>query len=450
MAGFFGLEPLLERKTDELSGGQKQTVNLAAVLMLQPKVLLLDEPLAQLDPLAARELLGMIKRLNEEWGITVIMSEHRVDDLLPLADRVVRMEHGKLAYDGDPREFVLKAWNRPDEAWASALPSITRWALTQSLPENQPMPDQPPLTVKETMKWLGQSTETSRTGDRSHSVGEGSLDANQTNPSTDRYFNSEPSAHDSKPSETAGQVQLAAEGLFYAYDKRYSAVLRGLEWQIRNGDWAVLFGGNGSGKSTLLQLLAGLRLPQRGAVRWEGTPFAKLNSKQRYSSIGYLAQNPVLHFAYDSLLDDLRQAASQSGAEDPDRNAMEIAERFGITHLLQRHPHDMSGGEQQLGALAITLLGRPQLLLLDEPTKGLDPLAKQRLGEHLRHIHRQGTTLVMATHDIEFAAVYATRCSLLFHGEIVADGDPDAFYQGNLFYATPLHRLLALREASFR
>ncbi|RED53176.1 ABC transporter ATP-binding protein [Cohnella lupini] len=429
MAGFFGLEPLLERKTDELSGGQKQTVNLAAVLMLQPKVLLLDEPLAQLDPLAARELLGMIKRLNEEWGITVIMSEHRIDDLLPLADRVVRMEHGKLAYDGDPRAFVLKSWNRSDEAWASALPSITRWALTQSPPEDQPMPDQPPLTVKETMKWLGQSTEASRTGDQ---------------------VNSEASAQSTKRSEYTGQVQLAAEGLFYAYDKRYSAVLRGLEWQIRSGDWAVLFGGNGSGKSTLLQLLAGLRLPQRGAVRWEGTPFAKLSSKQRYSSVGYLAQNPVLHFAYDSLLDDLRQAASQSGAEDPERGAIEMAERFGITHLLQRHPHDMSGGEQQLGALTITLLGRPQLLLLDEPTKGLDPLAKQRLGEHLRHIHRQGTTLVMATHDIEFAAAYATRCSLLFHGEIVADGDPEAFFQGNLFYATPLHRLLALWEAKSR
>ncbi len=432
MAGFFGLEPLLERKTDELSGGQKQTVNLAAVLMLQPMVLLLDEPLAQLDPLAARELLGMIKRLNEEWGITVIMSEHRIDDLLPLADRVVRMDRGKLAYNGDPRAFVLEAWNRSDEAWASALPSITRWALRRSSPVDHPLPDQPPLTVKEARKWLELASE------------------RRTDHRADHQTNLEPTAHSTQLSESAGQELLAATGLFYAYDKHYPSVLRGLEWSIRRGDWAVLFGGNGSGKSTLLQLMAGLRLPQRGAVRWEGTPFTKMSSRQRYSAIGYLAQNPVLHFAYDSLIEDLRQAANQSGATDPDREAREMAERFGIAHLLNRHPHDMSGGEQQLGALAITLLGKPRLLLLDEPTKGLDPLAKKRLGEHLRHIHTQGTTLVMATHDIEFAAAYATRCSLLFHGEIVADGDPEVFYQGNLFYATPLHRLIALGEAGSR
>ncbi|WP_167747170.1 ABC transporter ATP-binding protein [Cohnella luojiensis] len=429
MAGFFGLEPLLDRKTDELSGGQKQTVNLAAVLMLQPKVLLLDEPLAQLDPLAARELLGMIKRLNEEWGITVIMSEHRIDELLPLADRVVRMGHGRVLFEGDSRAFALEAWNRSDEDWASALPSITRWALELAPPKMTPAADEPPLTVKEARKWL----------ERAGMVGKS--DARSAAHSVDRGKTS---------STTAEGELLAARGLFYAYDKHSPAVLMGLEWQIRRGDWAVLFGGNGSGKSTLLQLLAGLRIPQRGSVHWEGTPFARMSSKQRCSAIGYLAQNPVLHFAYDSLREDLMQAASRAGADNPEQEARKMAERFGIAHLLSRHPHDMSGGEQQLGALAITLLGKPRLLLLDEPTKGLDPLAKMRLGEHLRHIHDQGTTLLMATHDVEFAAAYATRCSLLFHGEIVADGEPEAFFQGNLFYATPLHRLIALGEAGSR
>jgi len=429
MAGFFGLEPLLDRKTDELSGGQKQTVNLAAVLMLQPRVLLLDEPLAQLDPLAARELLGMIKRLNEEWGITVIMSEHRVDDLLPLADRVVRMDQGRIAYNGGPRAFVSEAWSRSDEAWASALPAITRWALEQAPPSVLREPDEPPLTVKEARQWLDRAAEARSMAAASH-VNSAAASARLVSPES--------------------KALLTAAELFYAYDKYSPAVLKGLDWQIRQGDWTVLFGGNGSGKSTLLQLLAGVRLPQRGTVHWEGTPFARLSAKQRASAIGYLAQNPLLHYAYNSLLEDLIHAADRAGAANPEQEAKRIAERFGIAHLLSRHPHDMSGGEQQLGALAITLLNQPQLLLLDEPTKGLDPIAKWQLGKHLQHIHTLGTALVIATHDVEFASAYANRCSLLFHGEIVADGDPQAFFEGNLFYATPVQRLQALREAAAR
>ncbi|MCD9022657.1 ABC transporter ATP-binding protein [Cohnella silvisoli] len=442
MAGFFGLEPLLDRKTDELSGGQKQTVNLAAVLMLQPRVLLLDEPLAQLDPLAARELLGMIKRLNEEWGITVIMSEHRIDDLLPLADRVVRMELGRIAFNGNARDYVLEAWDHEGEDWVSSLPSVTRWALEQLPPSSQLHSDEPPLTVKETRNWLSRA-------DMEPKLASETLDHKTRNATvSQQYRHSTTPSPASDPTPASTKPLLAADGLFYAYDKHSPAVLKGLEWQIRHGDWAVLFGGNGSGKSTLLQLLAGLRLPQRGAVHWEGTPFARMSSKERFSAIGYLAQNPLLHYAYDSLSEDLLQAANRAEAEDPKQEVEQMAERFGLTHLLSRHPHDMSGGEQQLGALAITLLGKPRLLLLDEPTKGLDPLAKLKLGEHLENIHAQGTTLIIATHDIELAAAYANRCSLLFHGEIVADGEPEQFFQGNLFYATALHRLFALGEAS--
>jgi energy-coupling factor transporter ATP-binding protein EcfA2 len=429
MAGFFGLEPLLKRKTDELSGGQKQTVNLAAVLMLQPRVLLLDEPLAQLDPLAARELLGMIKRLNEEWGITVIMSEHRIDDLLLLADRVVRLEHGRVTFNGSSREYVLAAWDRQEGDWASTLPSITRWALEQVPPSSTPTPEEPPLSVKETRQWLERS-------DRGKAALRSLYPIDRQNVLQD--------------SAATSKSLLTAQGLFYAYDKHSPAVLKGLEWQIERGDWAVLFGGNGSGKSTLLQLLAGLRLPQRGSVQWEGVPYTRMKSKDRLSAIGYLAQNPLLHYAYDSLREDLEQAARRAGVSEPGLEVEKMAEQFGLGKLLSRHPHDMSGGEQQLGALAITLLNKPQLLLLDEPTKGLDPLAKRKLGEHLQRIHAQGKTLLIATHDVEFAAAYATRCSLLFHGEIVADSTPEPFFQGNLFYATPLHRLLAQREGVSR
>ncbi|WP_052476418.1 ABC transporter ATP-binding protein [Cohnella kolymensis] len=400
MAGFFGLEPLLGRRTDELSGGQKQTVNLAAVLMLQPRVLLLDEPLAQLDPLAARELLAMIKRLNDEWGISVIMCEHRLDDLLPLADRVVRLDCGRIVFDGKPRDFAAEAWNRNDADWISALPSITRWAIEQG-PQAFV---EPPISVKEARLWL-------------HKRGNPTQYAREHSNST-----VEPTRH--------GEPLLSADQIFFAYDKHSPAVLRGVDWQIRRGDWGVLFGGNGSGKSTLLQLLAGIRMPQRGSVKWGKAPLSRKHSKEQIGAIGYLAQSPVLHYAHDTLLEDLKHAANRAGIQDAEQEARAMADRFGIAHLLTRHPHDMSGGEQQIGALAMILLAKPQMLLLDEPTKGLDPQAKKRLATYLKNIHTQGTTILMATHDVEFAAAYANRCSLLFHGEIVADGEPEPFFRG--------------------
>lgn len=448
MAGFFGLEPLLARRTDELSGGQKQLVNLAAAIMLQPRVLLLDEPLAQLDPLAARELLGMIKRLNDEWGITVVMSEHRIDDLLPLADRVVRLERGRVAFDGSPRGFAREAWRRRDAHWDAALPAVTRWALERAESSGAAPLAEPPLTVKEARAWLA-GDERLSDGDNERgeplgaaageaAVGEAAGEAwrRAPNPRATATSLSTPTA------PTADQPPLleAAE-LFFAYDKRSPAVLRGLDWRIARGDWVALFGGNGSGKSTLLQLLAGLREPLRGATRLEGAPLARLKPKAKFAAIGYLAQNPLLHYAHETLLADLTAAAIRAGEEDPARAAIAIADRFGIAGLLARHPHDLSGGEQQLGALAMTLLAKPRLLLLDEPTKGLDPHVKAALGEHLRGIHREGTTMLMATHDVEFAAAHATRCSLLFRGEIVADGAPEPFFDGNVFYAPTLHRL---------
>lgn len=433
MAGFFGLEPLLDRGTDELSGGQKQLVNLAAAIVLQPRVLLLDEPLAQLDPLAARDLLGMIKRLNDEWGITVIMSEHRIDDLLPIADRVVRMERGSVVFNGGPRAFASEAWQRREEHWDASLSSVTRWVLEH----NPGAFGEPPLTVKEARAWIGSGKATMQAVPVSATTLLSKGDSGQMQRAAI------PLSRGDNAHRTAGTTSLlAAAELFFAYDKKSPAVLRGLEWRIERGDWVALFGGNGSGKSTLLQLLAGLRGPLRGSVRLEGTPLARLKPKAKFAAIGYLAQNPLLHYAHESLLADLTEAAARVGAANAEQAARDIAGRFGLAELLHRHPHDLSGGERQLGALAMTLLGKPELLLLDEPTKGLDPYLKATLGAHLADIHRQGTTLLMATHDVEFAAAHANRCALLFNGEIVADGEPGPFFQGNVFYAPPIHRLI--------
>jgi len=437
VTGFFGIEQLLSRQVDGLSGGQKQTVNLASVLMLQPRVLLLDEPLAQLDPLAAREVTGMVKRLNEEWGITVIMSEHRLDELLPLADRLIRMENGTVVFDGAPRAFAAEAWRGQDPAWLESLPIVTRWALAHS----EDASVEPPLSVKEARQLTGEGLPKASTVAREQPQA-----SSETASPQPEHPPQASSAGTSAVLGTAAPL-LAADGLFYAYSKQDPAVVHGLRWTIRPGDRIALFGGNGSGKSTLLQLLAGLRKPQRGEVKLGGQKLSRLADAALYARIGYLAQNPLLHYAHDTLLEDLLHAAARAGAVRPQEEAERIADRMGLFKLLGRHPHDLSGGERQLGALALLLLGRPQLLLLDEPTKGVDALAKARLARHLDDAHRDGATLVMATHDVEFAASFASRCSLLFNGEIIADDVPEAFFRGNLFYATPLHRLLHGRSA---
>ena len=447
VTGFFGIEQLLSRQVGGLSGGQKQTINLASVLMLQPRVLLLDEPLAQLDPLAAREVTGMVKRLNEEWGITVIMSEHRLDELLPLADRLIRLENGSVVFDGTPRAFAAEAWRSQDPARLESLPIVTRWALAHS----DDAFAEPPLSVKEARRLTeGELLKASAVAHKHPQALAAAAAPSPEYPQASAAASSAPEHLQPSAALASAAPLLEADGLFYAYSKQDPAVVRGLRWAIRSGDRIALFGGNGSGKSTLLQLLAGLRKPQRGEVKLSGQRLSRLPDADLYARIGYLAQNPLLHYAHDTLLEDLLHAADRAGAAHPREEAERIADRMGLFKLLNRHPHDLSGGERQLGALALLLLGRPQLLLLDEPTKGVDALAKSRLARHLDDAHRDGATLVMATHDVEFAASFASRCSLLFNGEIIADDDPEAFFRGNLFYATPLHRLLHGRSAEGR
>lgn len=469
IAGFFGLEPLLNRPVDELSGGQKQMVNLASVLLLQPRLLLLDEPLAQLDPIAARDLLGMIRRLNEEWGITVLLCEHRVDELLPMADRVIRLEGGKVSFDGEPGEFVRAAWRSGDPEWLGFVPKATLWALRAG---GEAAVADPPLTVKATRQRLAAGgfgravrfdaqTELRRPEDPADpaAASERVPNAGDGHPQAGADAHLQAGAHRRdgaarsearSRNERTGEPLLEVRDLFFAYSRGQTPVLRGVDWTLCRGDFTALFGANGSGKSTLLQLLAGLREPQRGRVDLEGRPLRRLTVRERTARIGYLAQNPLLHFAHETLRDDLVHAAAFAGAVNPEEEAERLARRFGLTALLERHPHDLSGGERQLAALAVAVAGRPAALLLDEPTKGLDPFARARLAEELRRMHREGLTLLMATHDVEFAAAHATRCALLFDGEIVADEPANAFFRDNFFYATPLHRLARETDARER
>ncbi|HEY0828085.1 MAG TPA: ABC transporter ATP-binding protein [Bacilli bacterium] len=414
MCHFFGMETWLEKKTAELSGGQKQLLNLASVLLLQPSLLLLDEPTAQMDPIAAREFIQMVYRMNQEFGTTIIMTEHRLEEIFPLADQVVMMLEGSVKYKGSPRGVIEQIWSGQDGHFLGYLPSVSKVYLNVQ----QPAMDEVPLTVKEGRRWL-------------QTLNPAELLKN---------LNVQPTK---QTLENAVQVKgnhemlLQCKNVYFQYHKDESMVLKNASLEVYSQDFLAVLGGNGTGKSTLLQIMAGLLAPQRGSVLYQGQNLRKLEDADKYSKIGFLAQNPMLYFTHDTVEEELIHAADT--IEGVTRL---IAKLFGIESLLQQHPYDCSGGERQKVAIAGILLRKPQLLLMDEPTKGLDPISKMKLGELLATLNQSGLTIVMVTHDVEFAAKYALRCAMLFDGGVSSGRSPELFFSENYFYTTAINRFI--------
>ncbi|WP_176524455.1 ABC transporter ATP-binding protein [Bacillus sp. AFS014408] len=402
LISFLGFQELLHQFVHTLSGGQKQLVNLAAVLVLQPKLLLLDEPTAQLDPIAAKEFLGLLKRINEELGITIIMSEHRLDEVIPLATRVVFMNAGEIIYDGIPQHVISKMWEL--EEFRPFIPQIPRLFLEWNV-------ETIPFTVREAQTRLRSEVSIE------HEV-----------PGISRA--------------EAKKVMLEAEHISFQYEKNSPFILQDLTLSIEQGKWTALVGKNGAGKSTLLAILAGLQKARRGKVRWNGTEIHKIDSKERFKRIGYVSQHPYYHFTCDTVWEEVFERANELYGEKANQVTKDMLQRFWLYSIRDRHPHDCSGGEQQLIALCTVLLSKPSLLLLDEPTKGLDPGKKERLGQLFQELQKEGTTIVMATHDIEFAAKYVDHCMMLFDGKIIMNDAPKEFFSDNFFYTTSINRFI--------
>lgn len=397
MSNFFGIHKWFHQKTTELSGGQKQLLNLASVMLMQPKVLLLDEPTSQLDPIAAAEFLQTLKRLNIELGLTVILVEHRLEDVLPLADRVVVMDSGEVLYDGSPQ---LVAEGLPQEhPMQRALPTATK--LFHTLGGTGAAP----LTIREGQRWLRQ----------------------QQGLCAPSY----------EVREKASPVVLEAKDVAFRYEKNGQDIVEHFHIDVRGGEFFSIIGGNGSGKSTALSLLAGLQKPSRGYISINGEK-QKSRSKQ-WAQVMLLPQDPKTLFVEKTVARELEQLASHPMYTRSKHDEMITLLR--LEHLLQRHPYDCSGGEQQRIALAKLLLLQPAILLLDEPTKGLDAHAKEELGAILKALQANGVTLVVVTHDIEFSAKYSDRCGLFFDRNLVSIEEPRAFYTGNSFYTTAAHRI---------
>lgn len=388
---FFGLEPLLHRGPELLSGGEKQLVALCAALMMQPELLLLDEPAAQLDPIASRAFFDMLRRVHEELGITIVLAEHRLDEAAALGNRLVLLQSGEIQYTGVPEEVFRSVWSRGDEAFLPFVPQVPLCAL--SLDEAKPLALTPPQ-LRERFRPLLQA------GRIIPGPGQAPL--------------------------PSGKPVLAFRDVCFSYEKG-EPVLQNLRMELYENEMLCLLGGNGSGKSTLLKLAAGLLSPRAGRVK-----------RTKNLRIGYLPQSLQSCFLADTLEEALQDSRERGGRTLEEQERLE--EAFGLTELLGRHPYDLSGGEQQRAAFASLLLRRPDVLLLDEPTKGLDPAAKAFLGEVL---HRLSMPVLLATHDIPFAAAFADRCAMLFDGAVADAACPRSFFQGSRYYTTAIGQALS-------
>lgn len=410
MVHFFGMEDLLKSKPSELSGGQKQMLNLLSVLLLKPKVLLLDEPTSQLDPVAAKDLIVMLERLNNEMGMTIILVEHRLEDLFAVADRVLMMEQGRIKYEGISNDVIQSVYNASDDLFIPYIPSISRLFLEKELLPNQ---QTIPLTVKEGRAWLTKLPSISKKEERT------------------------------KESEIKEKSTpyLEVKNVYYQYNRNTPMVLKNFSLQIQKGEYFALVGGNGSGKTTALKACLGMIKPQRGSVRLEGKATSRLKGRELYERIAYLPQNPRTYFMHDTVEEEMQSAVELHQLENGAEKILSMLRVFGITYLRKRHPYDCSGGEMQKAALASMLLGNPDILFIDEPTKGLDPISKQHFANVIHKLHQTGLTIVMVTHDIEFIAKHADRCAMLFDGEITVDGSPKQLFQGNYFYTTTMNRV---------
>lgn len=388
MASFFGIQNWFHESVEHLSGGQKQLLNLASVMVMQPDVLILDEPTAQLDPIAAQEFLRTLEKINRELGTTVILSEHRLEEALPLSDRVLVLDEGRLIADGTPQSVgrqlsiesheLFSAWPTPMRVYG-AVEKGEAW----------------PLSVREGRQWLEHFAQT-------HPLDESKI-----------------------PSPTLAlseEVVLSAKDLWFRYDKDSADIVKGLELSVHRGELFALIGGNGTGKTTALSLLARLLTPYRGALETNG-------------KVVLMPQQPQSLFLKATVYEDLCRMS------DDEEELRHVAELCNIGRLLDSHPYDLSGGEQQRVALAMVLLLSPDILLLDEPTKGMDASFKSTFAELLLSLKNQGVTVVMVSHDIEFCAKYADRCALFFDGGITSVDAPRPFFSGKSFYTTSANRM---------
>ena len=413
MACFFGIDDWFRKKTTELSGGQKQLLNLASILSMQPKLLILDEPTSQLDPIAASDFIHTLSKINKELGLTILLTEHRLEEVFPLADRVAVMDQGKLLFVESPRQagHELKKFD-PNHRMLLGLPSAVR--IYQGLDAEDVTC---PLTVRD---------------------GRNFIEENYNNTIT--RLEREPE----KKEEKDRPIAMRMKDICFRYEKEEPDVLDHVALTLYEGEVVSLLGGNGAGKTTLLSVISGTNRPYYGKIEVFGKRLQKYRGKELYiRKLASLPQNPQTVFLKMTVREDYEELAKVLGCKksELEDKIQAVAQQLEITHLLDRHPYDLSGGEQQRAAIGKVLLLEPRLLLLDEPTKGIDAWSKRQLGNLLKDLRGQGITVLMVTHDVEFAAEVSDRCGLFFDHEITSVDTPEEFFCNNNYYTTAANRI---------
>lgn len=403
MANYFGITSLFRKKTTELSGGQKQLMNLASVMAMSPDVIILDEPTSQLDPITANDFITTLKKINDELGLTVIIIEHRLQEVFPIADKVAVMEDGKVICYDTPRNVCEKLSNHP---MSQGFPSAVRIWQKSGGKGNCP------LTVKEGRNFINSN------------FSERKLPLRNTIPNTEDI--------------------ITLKDVFFRYEKGGNDILSGTNLSIKKGEHFCILGGNGSGKTTTLKILAGLLKPYRGKVIIDNNKMTKKTTADfNRLGVAMLPQNPESVFLKSRVIDDYTELCKIKGIEKSnyEDKINSVAEKLGIKDLLENHPYDLSGGEIQKCALGKVLISEPKILLLDEPTKGVDAYSKLSLSKILQEIKSDGVTIITVTHDVEFASIVADRCGLFFDGEVLSSLVPQEFFSKNNFYTTASSRI---------
>ncbi len=418
MTAFFGLEGIYHEPLSNLSGGQKQLVNLASVIVMEPELLILDEPTSQLDPIAATEFFRMVEKINRELGTTVLMTEHRLEEAFSLCDRMIVMEQGNILFEGLPEHGAGWLYQEKHPLY-QALPVSVRLYFELGGKGTGNVP----LTVREGKNWITEFCE--------------------EHPSKGRKLPEVKSPNRKEKKEKTQLYAFLAKELWFRYEKKGKDILKACSIAPEKGKITAILGGNGAGKSTLLYVLAGHEVPFRGKIK---------NTEGR---IGMLPQNPQAMFAKKTVLEELQESEHYGRKMAGDNDLQEenggqdrlkkIAVFCGLEDLSDRHPYDLSGGEMQKLALAKLLLLDCDILLLDEPGKGMDYAFKEKMGQCLKVLAAEGKTILLVSHDVEFCARHADWCGLFFDGHVVSLENVRDFFMQNVFYTTAVRRMCKTR-----